>query len=151
MRTFAARYVTGDLRPAHSSIDRIDIEAIPFPDATFDVVICNHVLEHVDRPAVALSEARRVLRGGGRLICQTPFARRLSATFEDPLLQSEEDRVFFYAQHNHLRMFGIDVEQVIRQAGFTGGLRSHDELLPGVDPEEVGVNELEPFFDFVRA
>ncbi len=143
-----SRYVTGDLQPKHSSIEKIDIEAIPYPDATFDVVICNHVLEHVNRPAVALSEVWRVLRRSGRFICQTPFARRLSATLEDPLLQSEDDRIFFYAQHNHLRLFGLDIEQLIRQAGFVGCLRPHDELLPGIDPEEFGVNELEPFFDF---
>jgi SAM-dependent methyltransferase len=146
-----SRYVTGDLHPKHSSIEKINLEAIPYPDATFDVVICNHMLEHVDHPAVALSEVRRVLRNGGRFICQTPFARRLSATLEDPLLQSEDDRIFFYAQHNHLRLFGIDIERVIRQAGFVGSLRPHDELLPNIDPEDVGVNEFEPFFDFVRS
>ena len=145
-----SRYVTGDLYPKHPSVEKIDLEAIPYPDATFDVVICNHMLEHVDHLAVALSEVRRLLRSGGRFICQTPFARRLSATLEDPLLQSEDDRIFFYAQHNHLRLFGINIEQVIRQAGFVGSLRPHDELLPGIDPEELGVNEWEPFFDFIR-
>jgi SAM-dependent methyltransferase len=146
-----SRYVAGDLQPGNPSVERIDLESVPYPDATFDVVICNHVLEHVERPAVALSEARRVLRSGGRFICQTPFAKRLSVTFEDPLLQAVDDRVFFYAQHNHLRLFGTDIEQMIWRAGFVGSLRPHDELLPGIDPEELGVNEFEPFFDFMRA
>jgi hypothetical protein len=144
-------YIKGDLQPQKPSVERIDIEAIQYPDASFDVVIANHVLEHVKHPDAALSEVRRVLRSGGRFICQTPFARRLSKTLEDPLLQSEDDRIFFYAQHNHLRLFGIDIEQIIRQAGFVGSLRPHDTLLPDVDPEELGVNEFEPFFDFVRA
>jgi SAM-dependent methyltransferase len=143
-----SRYVVGDLQPRHALEEKIDMEAIPYPDATFDVVICNHVLEHVNRPGIALSEARRILRHGGRLICQTPFARRLSTTLEDPLLQSEDDRWFFYAQHNHLRLFGLDIEQLIRRAGFVGSLRAHSEVLPDVDPEELGVNEFEPFFDF---
>ena len=144
-----SRYIMGDLQPHDPLVEKIDIEAIPYPDAGFDVVICNHVLEHVNHPAIALSEARRVLRSGGRFICQTPFARRLSVTLEDPLLQSEDDRIFFYAQHNHLRLFGIDIEQLICQAGFTGSLRTHDELLPTIDPEDFGINEFEPFFDFV--
>jgi hypothetical protein len=145
-----SRYVMGDLAPRTSAIEKIDLEAIAAPSDAFDVVICNHILEHVTRPDAALSEVHRVLRKGGRFICQTPFAGRLSKTLEDPLLQSASDRLFFYGQDNHLRLFGIDIEHMIQDAGFVGALRSHDELLPDVDPEELGVNELEPFFDFVR-
>jgi SAM-dependent methyltransferase len=150
LRQGLSRYVKGDLYPRHHSIEKIDLEEIPYPDATFDVVIGNHMLEHVDHPAVALSEVRRVLKNGGRFVCQTPYARRLSVTLEDPLLQSEEDRIFFYAQHNHVRLFGLDIEGMIRGAGFAGSLRPHDELLPGTDAEVLGVNEFEPFFDFTR-
>jgi hypothetical protein len=59
--------------------------------------------------------------------------------------------LFFYGQDNHLRLFGIDIETTIRDAGFSGVLRPHGELLADIDPEEFGVNELEPFFDFVRS
>lgn len=93
---------------------------------------------------------RRVLWPGGRAICQTPYASRLTRTFEDPLLQSEADRLFFYAQEDHLRLFGRDIEDIIRGAGFSGRLVPHDEILPNVDPERFGLNEKEPFFDFVR-
>jgi SAM-dependent methyltransferase len=143
-------YVRGDLSPSDDSIQRIDLHQIPFPDETFDLVICNHVLEHVEDPAAALVEMRRVLKPGGRAICQTPFARRLTNTLEDPLLQSADDRLFFYGQEDHLRLFGSDIEQLIRGAGFTGRLVPHGEILPDVDPELLGVNEKEPFFDFVR-
>jgi SAM-dependent methyltransferase len=143
-------YVRGDLSPSDNSVQRIDLQQIPFPDETFDLVICNHVLEHVEDPAAALVEMRRVLKPGGRAICQTPFARRLTNTLEDPLLQSADDRLFFYGQEDHLRLFGSDIEQLIRGAGFTGRLVPHGEILPDVDPELLGVNEKEPFFDFVR-
>lgn len=146
-----ARHILGDLSPQSAEVEKIDLEAIPAPDAAFDFVICNHVLEHVNRPEVALSEAHRVLRPGGRFISQTPFAAKLSTTLEDPLLQSASDRLFFYGQDDHLRLFGIDIEVMILSAGFRGKLRSHDTVLPDVDPESAGVNELEPFFDFVRA
>jgi len=145
-----ARYVRGDLLPASPRIEKIDVEAIDAPSETFDVVICNHTLEHVARPRVALSEVRRVLRPGGRFICQTPYASRMTATLEDPLFVSDSDRLFFYGQEDHVRLFGLDIEQSIKAAGFVGGLRSHDDLLPGLDPDEYGVNEHEPFFDFVR-
>ena len=143
-------YVGGDLFPTNDTIKKIDLEHIDFPDETFDLVICNHILEHVDNPKAALGEAHRVLRSGGRFVCQTPFASRLSAAFEDPLLQSESDRLFFYGQEDHLRLFGLDIENLIVAAGFIGRLAPHAELLPEIDPELLGVNEREPFFDFVR-
>ena len=146
-----ARYIKGDLHPADGSIERIDLEAIPFPDETFDLAICNHMLEHVTSPATALRELRRVLKPGARLVCQTPYAALLTRTFEEPLLQSPQDRLFFYAQSDHLRFFGRDIEQAITAAGFSGRLVPHAEILPHIDPETFGVNEREPFFDFIRS
>jgi hypothetical protein len=145
-----ARYVMGDLVPSDNSVQRIDLQHLPFPDETFDLVICNHVLEHVDDAGAALGEIHRVLRPGGRAICQTPFARRLTNTLEDPLLQSTDDRLFFYGQEDHVRLFGSNIERFFRSAGFTGRLVPHLEILPDVDPELLGVNEKEPFFDFVK-
>ena len=144
-------YIKADLFPSDESIQRIDIEKIPFPDQSFDMVICNHVLEHVDDPAIALRELHRVLKSGARIICQTPYAARLTRTLEEPLLQSTDDRLYFYGQEDHLRLFGRNIEQVITNAGFIGQLLPHAELLPAIDPESLGVNENEPFFDFVRA
>jgi SAM-dependent methyltransferase len=146
-------YVQGDLfpNPNDPGIQKIDVQCIPFPDETFDMIVCNHVLEHVEDAFAALVEMRRVLKTGGRAICQTPYASRLTKTFADPLLQSEEDRMFFFGQEDHVRLFGLDIEEMIRSAGFRGRLVPHAELLPDIDPETAGVNEHEPFFDFVRA
>jgi SAM-dependent methyltransferase len=143
-------YVRGDLFPADASIEKIDLEHIPFQNETFDLVICNHILEHVTALPAALSEVHRVLMPGGRFICQTPFASRLTNTFEDRLLQTESDRLFFYGQDDHVRLFGLDIEQLLVEAGFIGRLVPHEELLPEIEPELLGVNEKEPFFDFVR-
>jgi SAM-dependent methyltransferase len=143
-------YVRGDLFPLGESIQKIDLERVPFPDETFDVVICNHVLEHVTTLTTALLEVHRVLKPGGRFICQTPFASGLNNTFEEPLLQTESDRLFFYGQEDHVRLFGLDIERLIVEAGFIGRLVPHEEILPEIDPELLGVNEKEPFFDFVR-
>jgi SAM-dependent methyltransferase len=143
-------YVRGDLFPQHEGVQQIDLHQIPFPDATFDMVICNHMLEHVDDAPTALRELHRVLKPGGRAVCQTPFAARLTRTFEDPQIQSPDDRLFFYGQEDHVRLFGADIEQYLKDAGFVGRLVPHLEILPDVDPERFGVNEKEPFFDFVR-
>ncbi len=145
-----ANYVRGDLFPANESIQKINIEAIPYPDAAFDLVICNHILEHVSNVEAALAEVRRVLKVGGRFICQTPYSSKLSRTFEEPALQDTDDRLFFYGQNDHVRLFGTDIEARLHAAGFAGRLVPHDEILPQIDPVRWGVNEREPFFDFVR-
>jgi len=80
-------YIRRDLAPQHEGMMKIDLQQIPFPHETFDLVICDHMLEHVDDPAAALREMRRVLKPGGRTICQTPYSARLTTT--------SEDRVFF--------------------------------------------------------
>jgi len=143
-------YIRGDLVPSDDTIQLVDLHRIPFPDGTFDLIICNHVLEHVRDAVVSVKEMYRVLKPGGRAICQTPFARRLTSTLEEPQLQSASDRRFFYGQEDHVRLFGSDIEQLFRGAGFAGRLVPHEEILPDVDPELLGVNEAEPFFDFVR-
>lgn len=144
-------YVIGDLAPSAAEVQQIDLQQIPYPDETFDMVICNHILEHVDNADIALREMHRVLKRGGRAICQTPYASRLTKTFEDPLLQSTDDRLSFYAQEDHVRLFGSDIAQHFIAAGFVGRLVPHSEILPDVDSEQFGVNDKEPFFDFVRA
>jgi Methyltransferase domain len=143
-------YVRGDLAPSEEGVQQIDLQRIPYPDQTFDMVICNHILEHVANAETALREMYRVLKRGGRAICQTPYASRLTHTFEDPLLQSPDDRLFFYGQEDHVRLFGSDIEQRLNEAGFVGRLVPHSEILPDIDPEQLGVNDREPFFDFVR-
>ena len=143
-------YVRGDLMPTAEGVQKIDLQNIPYPDETFDLVIFNHMLEHVADAELALRETHRVLKPGGRAICQTPYSPRLSNTFEDPRLQSADDRLFFYGQEDHVRLFGSDIEQYFTAAGFVGRLVPHAEILPDLDPERFGVNEREPFFDFVR-
>jgi SAM-dependent methyltransferase len=50
-----------------------DITAIPAPDASFDVVLCTEVLEHVPDPLAALRELVRLVRPGGMIIITAPF------------------------------------------------------------------------------
>lgn len=90
-----SRYIDGDLFPSEESMQKIDLQNIPFQDETFHILICNHMLEHVDDVSTALREIRRVLKRGRRVICQTPYSPRLATTFENPLLQSSDDRFFF--------------------------------------------------------
>jgi SAM-dependent methyltransferase len=143
-----ARHVRADLFPSSPSIERVDLLSIPYPDASFDFVIANHVLEHVADDLRALSELRRVLKPGGHAILQTPYSELLSTTLADPAICSDEARLQVYGQEDHVRMYGQDIFVRFASAGFASRVTHHAEALPHVDPDRAGVNPREPFFLF---
>jgi SAM-dependent methyltransferase len=109
-------YVTADLFAA--GVDRKEnIEALSIADKSFDVVVCLHVLEHVDDRA-AVGELYRVLRPGGVLIAMFPIVEGWDDTFEDPTKSSVEDRLLYFGQHDHARFFGRDARQRLAAPGF---------------------------------
>jgi SAM-dependent methyltransferase len=88
------RYTGGDLFPQGEQV-RVDLMAIPFPDRSFDLVICNHVLDEVPDDRVAIAEIHRVLKPGGRLVTQTPLHPERDTTFDAPSLSPAERRRVF--------------------------------------------------------
>lgn len=145
-----AEYVRADLFPSQPQVRRLDLTAIDFPDNRFDLVIANHVLEHVADDAAALREIRRVLKPGGHAILQTPFAARLPAKVEDSRITGDADRLAAYGQEDHCRLYGADIARHICAFGFVSKVASHDDLLPHVDAHEAGVNAREPLLLFAR-
>ncbi|MCL1919859.1 MAG: methyltransferase domain-containing protein [Kiritimatiellaeota bacterium] len=147
-----ARYVKGDITPARADIERLDVTAIAYPDAAFDLIICNHVLEHVPDDALALRELRRVLKPGALAILQTPYAAGLEKTLEDqPEVTTPGQHREFYGQEDHVRLYGRDIFERICAAGFAPEMKKHADCLSGTDPHRYGVNPLEPLFLFRRA
>lgn len=143
------RHLRCDLFPGEAGVQRVDLQSIPEADASFDLVMANHVLEHVADLDAALAEIGRVLAPGGHAILQTPFSRVLESTAEDPAVTSDADRLARYGQEDHVRLFGRDIFTRFEAglgASMVGG--SHAELLPGVDPRRAGVNGGEPFMLF---
>ena len=115
-RRSGARYVTADLDGA--GVDRaVDVTAIPFEAGTFDLVVCNHVLEHVPDDRRALGEIGRVLRPDGVAIVQVPRATDLATTFEDPDATTPERRVAAFGQFDHVRIYGRDYVERLSSAG----------------------------------
>lgn len=112
----AGEYRAADLNPAKADIV-LNIEDIDLPDESVDLVVCSHVLEHVD-DAKALHELHRILVPGGRAVLMVPVVEGWDHTYEEPAHTSPEDRFLYYAQHDHVRMFGRDVRDRIRDAGF---------------------------------
>lgn len=144
------RYIKADLHPHKPDIERIDILDIPYPDDSFDIVIANHVLEHVKDDLRSLQEIQRVLKVGGFAILQTPFSSRLHATWCDDGIDDDQSRLQAYGQEDHVRLFGKDIFSRIAGAGLTSRVQHHDQLLAHIDEKMFGVNRSEPFFLFER-
>jgi SAM-dependent methyltransferase len=110
-------YVSGDLN-AQQAMEVMDITAIPRPNATFDVVLCNHVLEHVPDDRRAISEIFRVLRSGGRAYMQHPIDYARPVTYENWNVVTPEARMREFGQEDHVRWYGADHIDRLRTAGF---------------------------------
>jgi len=145
-----SEYIVGDLFPKQEGHLKINIEKLEFRDEQFDLIVCNHVLEHVDDPEAALRELSRCLSPNGRLIAQTPYSRVLKRTVEATKSLSIAFKTRYYGQDDHVRLFGADIVDYFRAAGLHGALYSHNELLPDIDPDRYGVNGQEPFFLFSK-
>ena len=129
---------------------RIDVEALEFDDGHFDLIICNHVLEHVDFLARALAEFCRCLRPGGHLIAQTPYSPILRRTIETTTSEPESFATYYYGQNDHARLYGLDLIDEFHAAGLLGEPIEHTTLLGELDAEAYGVNPVESFFLFSK-
>jgi SAM-dependent methyltransferase len=128
----------------------LNVEQLDFPDGYFDIIICNHVLEHVDNPDAALAEFNRCLASGGHLIAQTPYSPLLRNTLELNKPVTPGFAAQYFGQSDHVRLFGVDLVDRIRSAGLAGDLYGHETVLGGVDPDTYGCNGREPFFLFTK-
>lgn len=110
-------YTTGDLESPLADL-HFDLHHIPLNGNQFDVVFCNHVLEHVDDVHQCMSELYRVMKVGGWGIMQVPQDMTREETFEDPSIVSPEDREKYYWQKDHVRLFGKDYPKRLEKVGF---------------------------------
>lgn len=110
-------YTTADLESPLADI-KMDVHEIPFSDNTFDVVFCNHVMEHVADDIKAMSEIHRVLKPGGWAIIQSPQDYSRAETLEDPTITDPKERERVYWQNDHVRLFGLDYGKRLEKAGF---------------------------------
>ena len=111
------RYVSGDLDSPLAERE-LDVMDLPFEEASFDFLICNHVLEHVADDRRALAEIQRVLAPGGWAILMCPVDRRRAKTLEDPTATTPAERHRRFGQADHLRLYGRDYPERLAAAGF---------------------------------
>lgn len=111
------KYITADIESPLAKV-KMDIHQIPFEENHFDVVLCNHVLEHVADDIKAMSEIRRVLKPGGWAILQVPFFSPVpDTTFEDNTITDPREREKIFGQDDHVRKFGKDYALRIERSG----------------------------------
>lgn len=110
-------YITSDLESPIADV-KADICDLPFKDNEFDVVFCNHVLEHIPDDYKAMQELYRVLKKGGFGIFQIPQDLNRATTFEDNTITDKKLRTEIFGQYDHVRVYGIDYFDKLRTIGF---------------------------------
>jgi len=110
-------YITGDINSPLADI-KMDLHEIPFQQDSFDIVLCNHVLEHVDDDRKCMREIFRVLKPGGWAIMQVPLNIHKEKTDEDPSVIDPEERKKRFGQYDHVRSYGCDYIERLQKEGF---------------------------------
>jgi ubiquinone/menaquinone biosynthesis C-methylase UbiE len=95
-----------------------DLHEIPLESNQFDVIFCNHVLEHVQDDAQCLRELFRVMKPGGWGIFQVPWVPGIEKTDEDPSITDPAERERRFLQYDHVRLYGADYPERLAAAGF---------------------------------
>ena len=110
-------YITSDLESPIADV-KADICDLPFKENEFDIVFCNHVLEHISNDTKAMQELYRVLKPGGFGIFQIPQDLSKAITFEDDTITDRKERAKLFGQYDHVRVYGRDYFDKLRSIGF---------------------------------
>ncbi|RSK42000.1 class I SAM-dependent methyltransferase [Mangrovimonas spongiae] len=111
-------YTTTDLNSPLADV-KADICNLPFKDNSYDVILCNHVLEHIPNDTKAMKELYRVMKPGGWGIFQIPQDLNREVTFEDDSITDKKERARIFGQYDHVRIYGRDYFNKLRSIGFT--------------------------------
>ena len=110
-------YTTTDLESPIADV-KADICNLPFENNSYDVILCNHVLEHIPDDTKAMQELFRVLKPGGYGVFQIPQDLSRAETFEDNTITDKKERAKVFGQYDHVRVYGVDYFDKLRSVGF---------------------------------
>lgn len=144
MKRNGVEYTTADL---YKEADlKLDIQNTGLPEQSYDIIIANHVLEHVDDFCLSLKEMYRILRPNGSFICSFPMDPKIELLDEEETPLTPEERMRRFGQNDHKRVFGMKADQFLTEAGFTveriDGSDYPDEILPVIGPADYDMNVL---------
>ncbi|MFD2564505.1 class I SAM-dependent methyltransferase [Aquimarina rubra] len=122
-------YTTTDLNSPLADV-KADICNLPFANDAYDVIFCNHVLEHIPDDTKAMQELLRVLKPGGMAILQIPQDLSRAETFEDNTITDPKERAKIFGQYDHVRVYGRDYFDKLRSIGFEVNEVDYTNQLP---------------------
>lgn len=127
------------------STQNLDLTDLQYPDETFDIIVCNHVLEHIKEEQTALNEIKRVLKHDGWALLQVPIAKENKETIEYQGISSKK-KESFYGQKDHERLYGLDYPDRLRFNGFNVEIWSASALLNNDEIIKFALNSEEKVF-----
>ena len=133
LKSRSESYISADLG-GHADVT-CDVQSMPFRDSSFDFIVCSHLLEHVDDDRRAMRELRRVLHPEGKAILLVPIEPGREVTFEDPSVTAREERARVFGQWDHVRIYGSDYYDRLREAGFSVAT---EDLFASLPPKKLG-------------
>ncbi len=123
------------------SVLQMDVEQLNFNDESFDLIICSHVLEHVDDDIVAIKEMGRVVKKEGKILIMIPIEKDLNTTYEDKNIISPKERLKHFGQSDHVRLYGMDFGQRVEQSELYCEVISTRELTNESDFVKYGLDD----------
>ncbi len=128
-------YTTTDLNSPLADV-KADICDLPFEDNSYDIIFCNHVLEHIPDDDKALEELYRILKPKGMAIFQIPQDLSRDKTFEDDSIKDPKERARIFGQYDHVRIYGKDYFEKLRSKGFIVKEVDYSHELPKTEVEK---------------
>ena len=122
---------------------KADILDLPFADESFDVIFCNHVLEHIEDDRKAMRELYRVMKKGGWGILQVPMKNSLEKTYEDFTITDPKERQKHFGQYDHVRWYGMDYFDRLKSVGFDAEANFYSQKFSDADIKKFGLNRNE--------
>ena len=110
-------YTTTDLNSPLADV-KANLCNLPFKDECFDLILCNHVLEHIVDDIKAMEEIYRVLKPKGKAIIQVPLNKKKKISYENYEITDPKERSFHFGQYDHVRIYGMDFFERLSSVGF---------------------------------
>jgi ubiquinone/menaquinone biosynthesis C-methylase UbiE len=136
-------YITADLNKPNVMV-KMDLTNIQFSDNSFDIIFCSHVLEHIDDDRKAMRELCRVLKPSGWAAIMVPL--RDEKTFEDSSITDSTERKRIFGEADHVRRYGLDIEEKLKEAGFSVTVLQLPDVVSGKNIARFGIRNQRVFF-----